>query len=346
MMPGAFSIPIGKAFIASAYGVALYLDKHSMIGFNGSFGQHFTSQTGSHLSVTVRTCRLRTFKEHMDSSCNVTLAARFLGPEVCVGTSELVHTSLNNCAWNVQFPPITTAGSYKLELITMWDNEMEEPTAKDRNAIKADRINGGRSVNLGGMGLYYPQIHNVSNYNLDGYVVRGHTKDTCLLKNGTRHPFGSWAVFMAFGLDSENITKVCDAVLNLWPVGDALTVANVSQKESLLARLYYPNLDAAVTQLCEQRMLMYDSFARLQASVFGLPSHISFTHPPQQPPRAVQSRYFCSSPSAPGRWTVDPACLQFLLTSDHPFNDKGQWVESENTGRLSACSSWFPSLSI
>jgi hypothetical protein len=93
-------------------------------------------------------------------ACDVSLYSRLIGPEISVPYIHNVDIdpSLNNnidsyelCWWKLVFPPVLRTGEYRLEILSMWINELDEPDDSSRQRGKLDRRNDGSIIHLGGM---------------------------------------------------------------------------------------------------------------------------------------------------------------------------------------------------
>jgi hypothetical protein len=179
--------------------------------------------------LIVRTCLLpadiidATISVHdtrPNGECGVSLYARLLGPEVVMASVQLVEISgtqnHTSCEWRVQFPVIQIPGAYKLEILKLWLNELDEPSQEERDRDKNERVNDGQIVNLSGMGthhfytlngtdFYYPDI-------FEGLMARPTNggKALYMISNKTNHMFGSWGAFVGLGYDTGDVVTLPD----------------------------------------------------------------------------------------------------------------------------------------
>eukprot|EP01041_Mallomonas_annulata_P016530 gene16530-34447_t len=130
----AMILPLGRAYIAGSYGVALKVNASIL-------SDHILEDNkDAALVYAVTICAVsKTFVTEKNgintssSACNVSLWGRYIGPEILpaeisfipgkipqLSTSRMVTSGMNMCSWSVKFPAPQIPGSYKFEVLAIW----------------------------------------------------------------------------------------------------------------------------------------------------------------------------------------------------------------------------------
>ena len=343
-IPPALTIPYGRAYVAVRYGVALYLDRSPA-----------APQVGDVLTLVVKTCVLPPPEKHFDiaqpaapsqvhdnGECGISLYARLLGPEVVMGSVDLVQVrgALNHssCEWHVTFPIIQIAGSYQLEILKMWLNEIDEPDAKTRNRNKDERVNDGNIVNLSGTGSHHFYILNATMHYFpdlfEGIIARpSSAKNLYLVSNGTSHGFDNWNVFVGLGYTNDDVVSLLDAFF--WQhFAHGFSIASVEGNEQFRkgtdskSKILPADAMEIVHAMTRTHILSFESRARREGMVFGLPANINFSHSVK--PFSPSSTRICTAGDEQGRWTYEPVC-QYNVTVGYLESVAGRGHECRQT---------------
>ena len=316
-LPESLLIPYGRVYVAMRYGVALYLDKATIPQ---------TPRVGESYLLVVRTCLLpaeifdATSVVHdlrPNGECGVSLYARLLGPEVVMANVELVETSNESCEWRVQFPEVQISGSYKLEIHKLWLNELGEPSQKERDRDKNERVNDGQIINLSGMGTHHFYTLNGTDFYytdiFEGLIARPSNggKALYIISNKTNHMFGSWNAFVGLGYDTGDVVSLPDAYFwSTFKGGHAIESieANEQFRRGVVRRsnVSTAEISQVVAAFQRQHILTFESRAHFEARVFGLPSETLYIS--ENAINVVAPRHVCTSGDEPGRWTFQQTC--------------------------------------
>lgn len=291
-----------------------------------------------------------TKKSHFTGGeCGISLYARLLGTEILLASN--VNVIPRNITWNfinrstcdfhITFPPVRLPGTYKPEILTMWLNEIDEPDAMTRNRGKNDRVNDGSIVNLSGMGRHNYYVLNATMHYypglFEGLTVRPHqSKSIYIIFNGTRRSFTNWGAFVSLGYDSDDIIPIMDNFLyeKFTDGGDITTSEGCGHlRKGNLNRLNMTNSEIGeiIRHMGGQFLLSFESRARLEAMVFGLPPALDVIDESNMTTnnnnnnnkssfKILNDEFndiprICTRGDEPGRWMYEPYC-EFNVTTE------------------------------
>jgi len=190
------------------------------------------------------------------------------------------------CQWHMRFYNIHHPGEYKLEIFTIWLNELAEPSDSIRKRQKNERINDGQVVNLGGIGHhpYFVINATMSYHSFNGFVVKSRdAREVYMIVNDTKCQFGSWDFFLKLGFSPEDIKEIPSAMLAMFPNGPILepsssSLSTMSDESFQKIRATFPKpsglTSAVIKQLGNYQPVTADSIARAEAKIFGIPQSI------------------------------------------------------------------------
>eukprot|EP01041_Mallomonas_annulata_P004414 gene4414-8789_t len=340
-IPEAHSLPYGRAFIAKTFGVAFTFHEKSSSLPDSKLAPDKKSKSiniglGYELKGIISPCALHEplaigHKQSLPDLCNVTFYGRLFDPEILIAhISSRFDASLQTCIWDVIFPPIEVPGTYSIEILTLWINDAEDPTPDYRATPIDERVNTGRIIHLGGMGIFpfFAVDQSWKKYNLDGLAVRpcqGYYyhyvvgKKIYLLRNNTLHEFPNTETLAHMGYDNKDVRLFLVAFVLTFPQGKPLVARTSPVTEEEYANGSYirkpvisPELNTMLHNLKEIRLWRYDNPMRPFSFIYNLPKSITvnknnvsknFIKPIDQSLLPL-----CTSGENAGRWVKEPLC--------------------------------------
>ncbi len=332
--PEALLIPLGRAWIADKFGVALLPD-------------HQTSEieyhTNTNFRINVTMCKLpfdrslsfyRQPNGTLDDICFISLGSRLVGKEIIHIESEVIGTHYHNtsihlpCYWQLHFThPILFHGDYKIEIYTSWIHEFNEPTSLERGRSKTARINDGVSKSLNGLGFHPFHVANATKYWFDftGYILRGNSRTLYYIHyNNTKNMFNGAETFLSLGFTFGVEKQVPVNFLESYEDGDLFQhITNITALKASLPRPQ-PVPDEVFKLLDSLKLFNFGStFYRDQGMIFDLPLKIKVLKSPSmeidyntQYENEYEMLPLCKHGDEPGRWVYKPSCENISATVD------------------------------
>jgi hypothetical protein len=351
-------IPYSRVYIAINYGYAVYLNNNYTDYYKINTEKKLININNNSLKLIVNICYLpksfinkynvkNNITKH-SNACSISLYSRLIGPEIIVGDINIKQLEfLNNevdeikrkdqiiinsflCQWEIEFNKLYFNGEYELELLTMWSNELDEPTEIDRHRDKLHRINDVNSVtvNLGGIGMhpYFVTNATVIYYSFEGYLLQGDSHSIYIIIENEKRDFGSWETFVNLGFDISNVHRVPQLFLQGYSTGKDLSnslLSIVDLKATIPIPIQYEDINDVFRIIHEHVQLNFGNSARKESMIFDSVNYkVIVSSLINKPTNSLvdSNKKMCIGGSNKGRWVVNINCEKYN-TAKEDFKD-------------------------